>query len=59
MSDIKNPQQVKRQLDEADNMLGILQDIIRRGMKIDPEEANRRFSVIREKLKFAIDNING
>ena len=59
MSDIKNPQTVKRQLEEVDNMVQILQDVIRRGMKIDPEEANRRFSVIREKLKFAIDNING
>ena len=57
MSDIKNPQQVKRQLDEADNMIGILQDIIRRGMKIEPAEAQRRFTVIREKLKFANDNI--
>ena len=59
MSDIKNPQTVKRHLDDADNMIQILQDVIRRGMKIEPEEANRRFTVIREKLKFAIDNING
>jgi hypothetical protein len=59
MSDIKNPQTVKRQLDEADNMIQILQDVIRRGMKIEPEEANRRFSVIREKIKFANDNISG
>ena len=59
MSNIKNPQSVKRQLDDADNMIQILQDVIRRGMKIEPEEANRRFSVIREKLKFALDNING
>jgi len=57
MSDIKNPQQVKRQLDEADNMVQILQDVIRRGMKIEPAEAQRRFTVIREKLKFANDNI--
>ena len=54
---IKNPQQVKRQLEEADNMVMILQDIIRRGMKIDPSEAQRRFAVIREKIKFAQDNI--
>jgi len=57
MSDIKNPQQVKRQLEEADNMVQILQDIIRRGMKIDPTEASRRFAVIREKIKYANDNI--
>tara|TARA_R110000851_G_scaffold300002_1_gene456040 strand:- start:282 stop:461 length:180 start_codon:yes stop_codon:yes gene_type:complete len=59
MSDIKNPQTVKRQLDEADNMIQVLQDIIRRGMKIEPEEANRRFSIIREKIKFATDCISG
>ena len=56
---IKNPQKVKLQLDEADNMIQILQDIIRRGMKINPEEAQRRFSVIRDKIRFASDNIQG
>ena len=59
MSDIKNPQQVKRQLDEADNMLMILQDVIRRGMKIEPQEAQDRFSKIRSKIKYAIDSISG
>ena len=54
---IKNPQMVKRQLDDADNMIMILDDVIRRGMKIDPSEAQRRFAVIREKIKFAQDNI--
>ena len=56
---IKNPQQVKLQLDEADNMVQVLQDIIRRGMKIDPSEAQRRFTEIRRKIKFAYDNIQG
>ena len=55
---IKNPQTVKRQLDDADNMIQILQDIVRRGMKIEPDEAQRRFTIIREKLKFALDNIS-
>ena len=32
-------------------MVMILQDVIRRGMKIDPEEAQRRFTVIRQKIK--------
>tara|TARA_R110000824_G_C14768559_1_gene630635 strand:- start:328 stop:507 length:180 start_codon:yes stop_codon:yes gene_type:complete len=59
MSEIKNPQGVKRQLDEADNMIQILQDVIRRGMKIEPKEAQRRFSVIRNKIRFAIDSIQG
>ena len=56
---IKNPQQVKRHLDDADNMIMILNDIVRRGMKIEPAEAQRRFKVLREKIKFANDNIQG
>jgi hypothetical protein len=55
---IKNPQTVKRQLDDADNMIQILQDVVRRGMKIEPDEAQRRFTIIREKIKFALDNIS-
>ena len=59
MKTVKNPQNVLRQLDEADNMIMVLQDVIRRGLKIDPEEAQRRFSEIRKKIKFAQDNIEG
>ena len=59
MSDIKNPQQVKRKLDEADNMLSILQNVIHRGLKIEPQEAQDRFSKIRSKIKYAIDSISG
>ena len=59
MKTVKNPQNVLRQLDEADNMIMILQDVIRRGMKIDPNEAQSRFSEIRKKIKFASDNIQG
>mgnify|MGYP003671091661 FL=1 len=35
MSDIKNPQVVKRNLDEVENMLGIIQDSVRRQLPID------------------------
>ncbi len=56
---IKNPQDVKRQWDDVDNMLMIIQDNIRRGMKIDPQEAQRRFKVMREKIKYAHDMIQG
>jgi hypothetical protein len=59
MSEIKNPQSVKRHLEDADDMVRILQDIVRRNMKIDPQEAARRFTVIREKLKFCQDSISG
>ena len=40
-------------------MISVLQDIIRRGLKIDPAEAQQRFTEIRKKLKYAQDNIQG
>ena len=55
MSNVKNAPQVKIQLDEADNMIQILQDVIRRGMKIDPAEAQRRFTQIRNKITGAYE----
>ena len=57
MKTVKNAENVLRQLDEADNMIMILQDIIRRGMKIDPTNAQERFTKIRQKIKYAQDNI--
>jgi len=57
MSDIKNPQQVKRKLDEVENMLGIIQDSVRRGMAIDPNDVIERMKTMRQKIKFAIENI--
>ena len=50
MNTVKNAQNVLRQLDEADNMISVLQDVIRRGLKIDPAEAQQRFTEIRKKL---------
>ena len=57
MSDIKNPQAVKRNLDEVENMLSIIQDAVRRGMAIDPNDIMDRMQKMRQKVKFAIDNI--
>ena len=57
MSDIKNPQAVKRNLDEVENMLSIIQDSVRRGMAIDPNDIMNRLQTMRQKLKFALDNI--
>ena len=57
MSDIKNPQAVKRNLDEVENMLSIIQDSVRRGMAIDPNDIMDRMMKMRQKIKFAIDNI--
>jgi len=59
MSDIKNPQAVKRQLDEVDNALGVLQSSVERGMKIDTNDFIERMKRMRQKIQFAIDNING
>ena len=57
MSDIKNPQAVKRNLDEVENMLGIIQDSVRRQLPIDPNDIIERMKSMRRKIKFAIDNI--
>ena len=54
---MKDRENVLRQLDEADNMLMIIQQSIDRGLKIDPTEAQRRFSTIRRKLKFISDRV--
>ena len=59
MSDIKNPQAVKRQLDEVDNALSVLQSTVERGMKIDTNDFIERLKRMRQKVQFAIDNING
>ena len=54
---MKDRENVLRQLDEADNMIMIIDDSIRRGMKIDPLEARNRFATIRQKLKFVTDRV--
>ena len=59
MSDIKNPQAVKPQLEEVDNALGVLQSSLERGMKIDPNDFIERLKRMRQKIQFALDNIPG
>jgi len=54
---MKDRENVLRQLDEADNMVMILQQCVERGVKIDPLEAQNRFRTLRQKLKFAIDRV--
>ena len=54
---MKDRENVLRQLDEADNMIFILQQSVDRGMKIDPLEAQNRFRTIRQKLKFVTDRV--
>ena len=54
---MKDRENVLRQLDEADNMIMILDNVVNRGMKIDPREAQNRFRTIRQKLKFVTDRV--
>ena len=54
---MKDRENVLRQLDEADNMLMIIQQSIDRGLKIDQTEAQNRFKTIRRKLKFVTDRV--
>ena len=54
---MKDRENVLRQLDEADNMIMILQQAVDRGMPIDPLEAQNRFRTLRQKLKFVSDRV--
>ncbi len=54
---MKDRENVLRRLDEADNMIMIMQQSIERGLKIDPVEAQNRFRNIRQKLQFVTDRV--
>ncbi len=54
---MKDRENVLRQLDEADNMIMILNQTVERGLKIDPIEAQNRFRTIRQKLQFVTDRV--
>ena len=54
---MKDRENVLRQLDEVDNMIMILDQVVDRGLKIDPLEARNRFRTIRQKLKFVTDRV--
>ena len=54
---MKDRENVLRQLDEADNMIMIIDQSVERGLKIDPTEARSRFHAIRQKLKFVTDRV--
>lgn len=57
LNGIKDSENVKRRLDEADNMIMILEDSVRRGMKLDPNEAMNRFNEVRRRIQFALERI--
>jgi hypothetical protein len=54
---MKDRENVLRRLDEADNMIMILNQAVERGLPIDPVEAKNRFRILRQKLKFVTDRV--
>tara|TARA_Y100001963_G_scaffold155018_1_gene245078 strand:+ start:963 stop:1136 length:174 start_codon:yes stop_codon:yes gene_type:complete len=56
---MKDKQNVLRLLDEVDNMIMILDQTVERGMKIEPDEARRRFHQIRRKIQTVTDRVSG
>lgn len=54
---MKDRDNVLRQLDEVDNIIMILNQAVRNGNPIDPNEAMNRFRTVRQKLKFVTDRV--
>ena len=56
---MKDRENVLRWLDEVDNAIMIMDQAVERRMKIEPDEARRRFNSIRQKLKVIQDRVSG
>ena len=54
---MKDRENVLRILDEADNMVMVIDQAVKNGNPIDPSEARNRFATIRRKLKFVTDRV--
>ena len=54
---MKDRDNVLKWLDEVDNMVMILDQVVERGMKIDPQEARNRFRLMRQKLQVITDRV--
>jgi len=54
---MKDRENVLRILDEADNMVMVIDQAVKNGNPIDPLEARNRFATIRRKLKFISDRV--
>lgn len=54
---MKDRENTLRRLDEADNMVMILQQTVERNMPIDREEAISRLKEIRRRLQFVTDRV--
>tara|TARA_Y100000593_G_scaffold84952_1_gene161241 strand:- start:453 stop:626 length:174 start_codon:yes stop_codon:yes gene_type:complete len=54
---MKDKDNVLRQLDEADNMIMIIDQAVEKGVALSPVEVRNRFRTIRQKLKFVTDRV--
>ena len=54
---MKDRDNVLKWLDEVDNMVMIMDQVVERGMKLDPTEARSRFRIIRQKLQVITDRV--
>ena len=56
---MKDRDNVLRWLDEVDNMIMILNQSVERKLPIDPQTAQERFALIRQKLATITDRVTG
>jgi hypothetical protein len=56
---MKDRENVLRLLDEVDNAIMVMDQSVDRGLKIEPDEARRRFNMIRRKLAVITDRVSG
>ena len=56
---MKDRENVLKWLDDVDNMVMIMDQVVERGMKIDPVEARSRFRTMRRKLQVITDRVSG
>ena len=56
---MKDRDNVLKWLDEVDNMVMIMDQVVERGMKLDPMEARQRFRTMRQKLQVITDRVSG
>ena len=54
---MKDRDNVLKWLDEVDNMVMIMDQVVERGMKLDPMEARQRFRTMRQKLQVITDRV--
>jgi len=56
---MKDRDNVLRMLDDIDNMIGIMQQAVKKQLPIDPIDATNRFGIIRNHLATITDRVTG